>query len=87
MFGDPLYDFARVRLLIWHFNLQNHATENYFAHLQLSGEEKIREEIYFLSLMLDYINSYSEKKNKFNDARLARHQDFLKNYHFGALKG
>lgn len=80
MFGDPLYDFARVRLFIWHFDLQNHAKENYFHHLQLTDEEKIREQIYFLSLMLDYITWYSEIKNEFNDARLKLHQQFLKDY-------
>lgn len=80
MFGDPLYDFARVRMFIWHFNLQNDVLEKYYSLLSLSQEEMKREELYLVSQILDYITWYSQVRNNFNDERLKRHQKFLEDY-------
>lgn len=77
-FGDPLYDFARVRMLIWHFGLGKDVEETYFRYLGLSVEEKVREEVYLQSQILDYISWYSQEKDDFNVGRLKLHQDFLR---------
>lgn len=80
MFGDPLYDFARVRMYILHFNLGENVLSNYYKILNLNIEEKKREALYFVSQMVDYIAWYSEAKNNFNDSRLRLHQNYLKKY-------
>ncbi|MDP2656648.1 MAG: phosphotransferase [bacterium] len=80
MFGDPLYDFVRIRLYIFHFNLKHGSRKTYFDLLHLTKEEKEREELYFVIQILNYIGWYSEVKNDFNTSRLAMHQEFLKNY-------
>jgi aminoglycoside phosphotransferase (APT) family kinase protein len=80
MFGDPLYDFARIRMYIWHFKLKNNTLEDYYKFLQLTSEEEKREDLYLVSQVLDYIASYSEYTDDFNKSRLQLHQDFLKEY-------
>lgn len=78
MFGDPLYDFARVRMFIFHFNMKEETEKKYFRYLNLTEEERRREDIYLESQILDYISWYSERKNNFNNGRLKMHQDFLR---------
>jgi len=80
MFGDPLYDFARVRMFIFHFSLGEDTEQEYFQSLKLTAEERVREELYLESQVLDYIAWYSEKKNNFNTGRLKLHQDFLRRH-------
>lgn len=80
MFGDPIYDFARIRMYIWHFDLGNRAFENYNKLLLLTPEEKNREELYWLSRVIEYLAYYSEEMNEFNLGRIKLHQEFLKNY-------
>lgn len=80
MFGDPLYDFARVRMFIWHFNLSEHILKSYFKSLSLTDESKQLEELYFINLVLEYIAWYSEEQNNFNNGRLTLHQQFLREY-------
>lgn len=80
MFGDPLYDFARVRMYIIHFNLGEKVLNKYYKLLNLTVKEKEREEIYFLSQTIDYIAWYSESENSFNNARLKLHQQILKKF-------
>ncbi len=80
MFGDPLYDFARVRMFIWHFNLGEKTLENYFNILNLSDQEKKLEELYFVHQILIYIAWYSEVNSEFTNGRLKLHQDFLREY-------
>lgn len=80
MFGDPLYDFARIRMLIWHFNLGEKTEKAYFDYLNLNDQEKYIEELYLYFQILIYINWYSETKNDFNDSRLGLHQLFLRRY-------
>lgn len=78
MFGDPLYDFARVRMFIFHFQLGDAALFRYYGALKLTEAEREREELYLLSQIIDYIAWYAQKKNSFNDGRLRLHQDFLR---------
>ncbi|MFA7171550.1 MAG: aminoglycoside phosphotransferase family protein [Candidatus Paceibacterota bacterium] len=77
-FGDPLYDFARVRMFIFHFNISEETEREYFRSLDLTEEERMREDMYLESQILDYITWYCEKKNDFNAGRLRSHQDFLR---------
>lgn len=85
MFGDPLYDFARVRMFIFHFNMKEETEKKYFRYLNLTEEERRREDIYLESQILDYIAWYSERKNNFNNGRLKLHQDFLRHRVLGGL--
>lgn len=80
MFGDPVYDFARVRMLIWHFGLSQETLEEYYRLLSFSPEEKEREELYWLSRVIEYLAYYSEERNDFNAGRIRMHQDFLRAY-------
>lgn len=80
MFGDPLYDFARVRMYIWHFDLGDKVVEDYYNLLGYTKEEKKIEELYWLSRVIQYLGWYSEKLNEFNLGRIKLHQDYLRNY-------
>src|SRR5690606_5572439 len=80
MFGDPLYDFARVRMYIWHFDLGEDVVENYYKLLEYTEEQKKLEELYWLSRVIQYLGWYSEELNEFNTGRIKLHQDFLRNY-------
>lgn len=80
MFGDPLYDFARIRLFIRHFNLGENALEDYYNFLQMTDVEKKREEIYFYSLVVDYLAWYSEVSNDFCVGRIKLHQTILEEW-------
>jgi len=77
-FGDPLYDFARVRMFIRHFNLGEIVLKKYYSLLDLSEEEEAREDLYFISQVIDYIAWYSESANDFNFGRLKLHQKILR---------
>lgn len=79
MFGDPVYDFARVRMFIWHFNLEN-VQENYYKLLSFTTEQKHLEELYWLSWVIEYLAWYSEELNEFNIKRIKLHQDFLSGF-------
>lgn len=80
MFGDPLYDLARVRMYIWHFDLGEEVVENYYKLLGYTEEQKKIEELYWLSRVIQYLGWYSEELNEFNKGRIKLHQDFLRNY-------
>lgn len=77
MFGDPLYDFVRIRMFIWHFNLGHRAVKEYYKLLNLKSEEKELEELYMLIQVLNYINWYSEKLSDSDKERIKMHQKFL----------
>lgn len=78
IFGDPLYDFARVHMFILHFRLGKETLKEYYDLLALTSDERVREELYLLSMMLDYIAWYSQVKDDFNAGRLRFHQKFLR---------
>lgn len=84
MFGDPLYDFARVRLFIRHFELGAPALAAYQRFLHLTAKERRREELYFYGQVLDYVAWYSERTDAFNRGRLALHQALLRAWRAGA---
>jgi aminoglycoside phosphotransferase (APT) family kinase protein len=80
VFGDPIYDFARVRMFIWHSDFKHNVLENYYKLLGLTNEEKKLEELYFLSTIIEYITWFSATKNEFRILKLKAHQDFLRAY-------
>lgn len=80
MFGDPIYDFARVRMYIWHFNLENNTLDNYYKILTFTPEQRQLEELYWLSRIIEYLAYYSEKLNKFNMGRIRLHLNYLEKY-------
>lgn len=83
MFGDPIYDFARVRMYIWHFNLSEDTLEKYYSLLSFSEGQKRLENLYWLSRAIEYLAYYSEELNDFNVGRIKLHQDFLRTYKWG----
>lgn len=82
MFGDPIYDFARVRMLIWHFNLGGSALADYDALTSFSNRQKRMEEIYILSRIIEYLAYYSQERSEFNVGRIRLHQGFLRSYNW-----
>jgi len=85
MFGDPIYDFARVRMLIWHFDLGLDAIVNYYNMMSYSEEQKKLDEIYWLSRVIEYLAYYSEDLTEFNLNRIKLHQEFLKDFDWAKL--
>lgn len=83
MFGDPVYDFARVRMYIWHFNLSDETLKKYYELLSFIPEQKQLEELYWLSRVIEYLAYYSEDLNEFNSGRIKLHQNFLRAYEWG----
>ncbi|MDD3190439.1 MAG: aminoglycoside phosphotransferase family protein [Candidatus Pacebacteria bacterium] len=79
-FGDPLYDFARVRMFIQHFDLGEIVLKKYYSLLKLNKKERVREDLYFINQVVDYIAWYSESETNFNIGRLALHQKILREY-------
>ena len=80
LFGDPLFEFARVRMNI-RFN-QPENEEYFLSLLRLSESEIKTEQLYFDIHMLDYVNWYSESWNK-TDTRNYRLEfilDYLEKY-------
>lgn len=75
MYGDPLFDFARVRMNIWH-NFKPEAENIYNKLLNFDSEEVQREKLYYDIHVLDYINWFSEAGDS---KRLKQHQDYLAN--------
>lgn len=82
MFGDPIYDFARIRMYIWHFDLGEETIDKYYELLNYTPEEKKRDNLYWLSRVIQYLGWYSEELNEFNVGRIKLHQDFLRNYNW-----
>jgi thiamine kinase-like enzyme len=80
MFGDPIYDFARIRMYIWHFHLGNEVLKNYYKLMSYTTKEKSLEELYWLIRIIEYLAYYSQVPNRFNLRRIKLHQDFLRNY-------
>lgn len=85
IFGDPIYDFARVRMYIWHFNLGEDVIEKYYKLVDFDQKQKNLEQIYWLSRVIEYLAYYSEELNEFNIGRIKLHQNFLENYDWDKL--
>ena len=84
-YGDPIYDFARVRMFIWHFNLGNKTVSKYNKLMDFTDQEKKLEELYWTSRVIEYLAYYSEELNEFNIGRIKMHQDFLTNYNWTSI--
>lgn len=80
MFGDPLYDFARLRMFIWHFKLGENVLKEYYSLVNLNEKEKEIEQIYVVSFVIEYLAYYSEELNEFNNNRIKTHQEYLTKY-------
>ena len=61
LFGDPIYDFSRVRMYIWHFDLGTPTLTNYNNILSFSAEKKKLDDLYMLSRIIEYLAYYSEE--------------------------
>lgn len=80
MFGDPLYDFARVRMYLWHFNFSQKSINDYYDVVNFSPDQKRLEDLYWLSRVIQYLAWYSEELTEFNLSRIKLHQEYLRNY-------
>lgn len=80
MFGDPLYDFARVRMYLWHFGFSEKSVNDYYALVNFSTNQKKLEELYMLCLIIQYLAWYSEELTEFNVSRIKLHQEYLRKY-------
>lgn len=56
-YGDPLFDFARLRMNPF-IRAVPEATDAYFGYLGLSVEERAREDFYFRFNLTEYVNWY-----------------------------
>jgi aminoglycoside phosphotransferase (APT) family kinase protein len=80
MYGDPIYDFARVRMYLWHFNLGDEAVKKYYEIVDFTPQQKELEDLYWLSRIIQYLGWYSEELNEFTKGRIKLHQDYLRCY-------
>lgn len=85
MYGDPIYDFARIRMYIWHFDLGDEVIKKYYDLMQYSGGQKKLDTLYWLSRVIEYLAYYSEELNEFNTGRIKLHQEFLRNFNWDSL--
>lgn len=80
MYGDPVFDFARIRMLIWHFDLGDEAIRMYYEMMNYSDRQLKLEDLYWLYRVIQYLAWYSEELNDFNVGRIKLHQGLLRNY-------
>jgi len=80
IFGDPIYDFARIRMYIWHFDLGQESIKEYYELMDYTDNQKKLDDYYWLFRVIEYLAWYSEEENEFNLGRIKLHQDFLRNY-------
>ncbi|HHX99393.1 TPA: aminoglycoside phosphotransferase family protein [Candidatus Dojkabacteria bacterium] len=78
MFGDPIFDFARVRMYIWHFDLGQDVVENYYNIMNYTESERHLDNLYWFTRVVEYLAYYSEELNEFNLDRINMHQKFLR---------
>jgi len=77
MFGDPLYDFARLKLYKYHFQVTADFESLLQAELKLTTEESQLLDLYFMIIVLSYLRWYSDEPSGSNLARIALHQKIL----------
>lgn len=77
-FGDPIYDFSRFHLHLWHGGISEKEIKIFLEKLNLTKEEKEREELYFLIFIIHYLAYYSESKEEEYVLKTKKHQDFLR---------
>ncbi len=78
LWGDPLLDFARIRMFIWHFRLGNEVENEYYRLQNYSAEERKREQIYWLYWVIEYLAWYTEDYDDLSISRIQLHQEFLR---------
>ena len=61
-FGDPLFDFARLRMNLF-VRQSEELTAAYFAHLHLDTTQRRIEEFYFNFQLLEYLNWYTQSED------------------------
>jgi aminoglycoside phosphotransferase (APT) family kinase protein len=83
VYGDPIYDFARIRMLIWHFDLGSEVMEKYYKIMQYNKNERFLDSLYFLIRVIEYLAYYSEELNDFNVGRIQLHQRYLREEFIG----
>lgn len=82
IFGDPIYDFARVHMYLWHFNLGEQAIKGYYDLMDFTPQQKKLEDTYWLSYVIHYLAWYSEELTEFNRERIKLHQGYLQTYNW-----
>ncbi len=82
MYGDPIFDFARVRMFIWHFGLSENVVKDYYDLMDYTSDERAREDFYWLVRVIQYLAWYSEDLNEFSISRIKLHQEFLRDYNW-----
>jgi len=85
MYGDPIFDFARIRMFIWHFNLDDNVVEGYYNLMSYTPEQKKLDTLYWVCRVIEYLAYYSEELNEFNTGRIKLHQNFLKDFNWNIL--
>ena len=80
MYGDPIYDFARVRMYLWHFNLTGDVIKEYYELMDFTPHQMELEDLYLLSRIIQYLGWYSEELNEFTIGRIKLHQNYLRVY-------
>lgn len=61
-FGDPLFDFARLRMNMF-VRRSDDLTAAYFAHLDLDATQRQAENFYFRFQLLEYLNWYTQSED------------------------
>lgn len=84
-FGDPIYDFARIRMLIWHFDLGDSALKMYYDCLGYDDKQIKLDTLYWVFRVIEYLEFYSEEENVFNLGRIKLHEGFLREFDWGSL--
>ncbi|HEX5504419.1 MAG TPA: aminoglycoside phosphotransferase family protein [Thermomicrobiales bacterium] len=72
-YGDPLFDFARLRMNLF-VRQDPAATRDYFALLDLAPDARECEQTYYLFNLLEYVNWYAQSRD---DARVRKHLALL----------
>lgn len=75
-FGDPLFDFSRFRMNIIH-RMDEKCLSEYYSALNLTGEQKERENFYYLVNLLEYVNWFTIDND---EALLARQMELLTDF-------
>lgn len=79
-FGDPIYDFARFHLHLWHRQVSQKDIDLFFNKLNLNKQEKEIASLYFDIFILHYSAYYSENDDEFCRSRILMHENYLKKF-------
>lgn len=85
IYGDPAYDFARIRMLIWPFDLGSSALKMYYDVLGYDNKQIKIDTLYWVFRVIEYLEFYSEEENEFNLRRIKLHEEFLREFDWKCL--